>query len=151
MLSAIFLSSKSCCRLTCCYVFLLLFIFISVLTFLLMSLYIVYGSFWLASLFLQVSPLVTKINDLKGNPGLPLPTLFDKKFSCCVSYRLVEVGNHGVQISMFIYHHGKRYKSTTIVACKALFTVGSFIQLLVVMRFIWAVTVNYLGSSLLLF
>ena len=56
---------------------------------------IVFGSFWLASLFLQVSSLFTKIKDLRGNPGLPLPALLAKKFSCCVSYCLVEVGGHG--------------------------------------------------------
>ena len=39
-------------------------IFISVLIFLLISL--VFGSFWLASLFLQVSSLVTQIKDLKA-------------------------------------------------------------------------------------
>ena len=47
--------------------------------------------------------MVTKIKDLRGNPGLPLPALLAKKFSCCVSYCLVEVGDHGVQISIFIY------------------------------------------------
>ena len=35
------------------------------------------GSFWLASLFLQISSLVTMIKDLKGNTGLPLPTLLE--------------------------------------------------------------------------
>ena len=69
----------------------------------------VFGSFWLASLFLQVSSLVTKIKDLRGNPGLPLPALLAKKFSCCVSYCLVE----GVQISIFINQHSERGKSTT--------------------------------------
>ena len=47
---------------------------------------IVFGSFWLASLFLQVSSLVTKIKDLRGNPRLPLPALLAKKFPqirCC--------------------------------------------------------------------
>ena len=42
--------------------------------------------------------MITKIKDLRGNPGLPLPALLAKKFSCCVSYCLVEVGDHGVQI-----------------------------------------------------
>ena len=78
------------------------------------NLSIVFGSFWLASLFLQVSSLVTKIKDLRGNPGLSLPALVAKKFSCCVSYRLV--GNHGVQISIFIYQCRKRCKST-IYSC----------------------------------
>ena len=49
----------------------------------------------------------------RGNPGLPLPTLLAKKCSCCVSYCLVEVGDHGVQISIFIYPSSKRCKSTT--------------------------------------
>ena len=48
-------------------------IFISVLIFKAFNLSTVFGSFWLASLFLQVSSLVTKIKDLRGNPGLPLP------------------------------------------------------------------------------
>ena len=77
------------------------------------NLSIVFGSFWLASLFLQVSSLVTKTKDLKGNPGLPLPALLAKKFSCCVSYCLVEDGDHGVQISIFIYQRRKGCKSTT--------------------------------------
>ena len=54
------------------------------------NLSIVFGS-WLASLFLQVSSLVTKIKDLMSNPVLPLPALLGKTFSCCVSYCLVEV------------------------------------------------------------
>ena len=73
----------------------------------------VFGSFWLASLFLQVSSMVTKIEDLRGNPGFPLPALLAKKFSCCVSNCLVEVGDHGVQIGIFIYQCSKRYKCTT--------------------------------------
>ena len=68
----------------------------------------VLGSFWLASLFLQVSSLVTKIKDLRDNRGHPLPALLAKKFSCFVSYCLVEVGDHGV-----IYQSSKRCKSTT--------------------------------------
>ena len=63
----------------------------------------VFGSVWLASLFLHVSSMVTMIKYLRGHPGLPLPALLAKKFSCCVSYYLVEVGDHGVQISIFIY------------------------------------------------
>ena len=90
------------------------------------NLSIVFGSFWLASVFLQVSSLVTKIKDLGGNPGLSLPALIAKKFGCCVSYCLVEVGDHGVQISIFIYQRCKRCKTTPIVAWKALITVGSF-------------------------
>ena len=39
---------------------------------LLFNLSIVSGSFWLASLFLQISSLVTKIKDLRRNPRLPL-------------------------------------------------------------------------------
>ena len=77
------------------------------------NLSIVFGSFWFASLFLQVSSLVTKIKDLRGNPGLPLPALLAKKFSCFVSYCLVEVGDHRVQVSIFIYQCSKRCKSTT--------------------------------------
>ena len=77
------------------------------------NLSILFGSFWLASLFLQVSSLAAKIKDLRYNPWLPLPALLAKKFSCCVSYCLVEVGDHGVQISIFIYQRGKRCKSTT--------------------------------------
>ena len=46
-----------------------------------------FDTFWLASLFIQVSSLVTKLNDLRGNTGLPLKTLLAKKFSSCVSYR----------------------------------------------------------------
>ena len=38
--------------------------------------------------------MVTKIKDLRGNPGLPLPALLAKKFS------LVEVGDYGVQINV---------------------------------------------------
>ena len=73
------------------------------------NLSIVFGSFWLASLFLQVSSLVTTID----NPGLRIPTLLAKKFSCCVSYRLIEVSDHGIQISIFIYQRSKRCGSTT--------------------------------------
>ena len=76
------------------------------------NLSVVFGS-WLAALFLQVSSLVSKIKDLRGNLGLPLPALLAKKFSCCVSYCLVKVGDHGVQISIFIYQRSKRCKSTT--------------------------------------
>ena len=57
--------------------------------------------------------MVTKIKDLRANPELPFPALLAKKFSCCVSYCLVEVGDHGVQISIFIYQCSKRCKSTT--------------------------------------
>ena len=67
------------------------------------NLSMVFGSFWFASLFLQVSSLVTKIKNLRSNPRLPLPAFLAKTFSCCVSYCLVEVGNHGVQISIFIF------------------------------------------------
>ena len=84
---------------------------ISVLIFLLIS--IVFGSVWLPSRFLQVSSLVTKIKDLRGNPGLPLPAFLVKKSSCCISCCLVEVGDHGVQINIFIYQFSKRCKSTT--------------------------------------
>ena len=49
----------------------------------------------------------------RSNPGLPLPALLPKKFSCCVSSCLVEVGGHGVQISIYIYQHSKRCKSIT--------------------------------------
>ena len=82
---------------------------------------IVFGSFWLASPFLQISSLVTKVKYLRGNPGLPLPALLAKKFSCCVSYFLVEVGDHGVQISICIYQSSKMCKSTTYSChCKVL-------------------------------
>ena len=69
---------------------------------------IVFGSFWLASPF----------SGLKGqgsqcNPRLPLRALLAKKFSCCVSYCLVEVSDHAVQISIFIYQRNKRCTSTT--------------------------------------
>ena len=37
------------------------------------NLSIVFGSFWSASHFVPVSSLITKIKDLRGNPGLPLP------------------------------------------------------------------------------
>ena len=76
---------------------------------------IVFSAFWLTSLFLQVSSLVTNIKDLRGNPGLPLPALLAKTFSCCVSYCLVEVVTmeESVQISIFIYQCSKRCKSTT--------------------------------------
>ena len=77
------------------------------------NLSVVFGSFWLASLFLQVSSLVTKIKDLRGNLGLPLSGLLAKKYSYCVSYCLVEMGDHGVQISIFIYQCSKRCKSTS--------------------------------------
>ena len=63
------------------------------------NLSIVFGSFWFASLFLQVSSSATKIKDLSGNPGIPLSALLAKMFGCCVSYCLVEVGDHGVQIT----------------------------------------------------
>ena len=38
--------------------------------------------------------------DLRGNPGLLLPTLFAKKFSCRLSYRLVEVDDRGPNTSV---------------------------------------------------
>ena len=44
-----------------------------------------------------------KIKELSGNPVIPLPVLLAKKFSCCATYCLVEVGDHGVQISNFVY------------------------------------------------
>ena len=56
---------------------------------------------------------VTKIKNLRRNSGLPLPALLAKKFNCCVSYCIVEVGDYGVQISIFIYQCDKRCKSTT--------------------------------------
>ena len=69
--------------------------------------------------------MVTKIKDLRGNPGLPLPALFAKKLSCCVSYCLVEVGDHGIQISIFIYQCSKSCKTTTYsTAAKASKTHG---------------------------
>ena len=77
------------------------------------NLSIVFGSFWLASLFLQVSSFVTKIKDLMGNPGFSLPALLAKKFSYYVRYCLVEVGDLGVQISILIYQRSKRCKPTT--------------------------------------
>ena len=46
-----------------------------------------------------VLSLVSKIKDLRGNPELPLPSLFAKKFSCCVSYRLVEVDDQLIKAS----------------------------------------------------
>ena len=49
----------------------------------------------------------------QGNPGLPLPVLLAKKFRCCVSYCLVKVGDHGVQISIFISQRSKRCKCTS--------------------------------------
>ena len=55
-----------------------------------------------------VSSMNIMIMDLRGNPGLPPPTLFAKEFSCFVSYRLVEVGDHGVQLNIFLYQRGKR-------------------------------------------
>ena len=54
----------------------------------------------------------------------PLPTLLAKKFSCCVSYRLVEVGDHGVQISIFISQSGKRCKSTTFSCLESIHHYG---------------------------
>ena len=62
------------------------------------NLSVVVGSFWLASLFLQVSSLITKIKDLRGNQGLPVPALLAKKFSYCVSYCLVEVGASSISL-----------------------------------------------------
>ena len=76
-------------------------------------------SFWIAFPFLQVSFLVTKIKDLTGKPGLPLPTLLATKFSCCISYCLVEVGDRWVHIIIFIYQHGKKCKSTTSSCLKS--------------------------------
>ena len=55
----------------------------------------------------------SRLWSLRSNPRLPLPALLAKKFSCCVSYCLAEVGDHGVQISIFIYQHSKRCKSIT--------------------------------------
>ena len=61
----------------------------------------------------RLSSLVTKINDLRGNPGLSLPSLSAKQFSCSVSHRLVGVDDHGVQISISFYQRGKRCKYFT--------------------------------------
>ena len=58
-----------------------------------------------------------------GNPGLPLPALLAKKFSCCVSYCLVEVGDHGASSSTSV---ARGANLPPIVAWKALITVGSF-------------------------
>ena len=74
---------------------------------------IVFVAFGLTSLLFQASSLVTKVKDIRGNPGLPLPALLGKKFSCCVSYCIVEVGDHRVQISIFIFQRSKRCTSTT--------------------------------------
>ena len=63
--------------------------------------------FKIVSLFSSGPYLVTKIKDLSGNPRFPLLTLFAKKFSCCVSYSLVEVDYQGVKISLYIYGYGK--------------------------------------------
>ena len=76
------------------------------------NLSIVFGSFRLARLSFS-SGLAFGHKDLRHNPVLPLSALLAKKFSCCVSYCLVEVGDHGVQISIFIYQRSKRCKSTT--------------------------------------
>ena len=57
----------------------------------------------------------SRLWSLRGNPELPLPALLAKKFSYCVSYCLAEMGDHGVQISIYIYQHSKRCKSTTYI------------------------------------
>ena len=77
------------------------------------DLFIIVSSFKLVSLFLQVSALVTKIKDIRGNLELPLTTLFVEKFYRGVCYRLVEVGDHVVPISTVIYQRGKWCKSAT--------------------------------------
>ena len=81
--------------------------------------------------------MVTEIKYLRRNQGLA------KKFSCCVSYCLVEAGDHGVQISIFIYQRGKRCKSTT---CSCLESTHHcwIVQLLVVKPDSWLVWVGFL-------
>ena len=49
----------------------------------------------------------------QGYPRASSSALLAKKFSCCVSYCLVEVGDQGVQNIIFIYQRSKRCKSTT--------------------------------------
>ena len=64
-----------------------------------------------------------EIMDLMGNPRLPLPTLFIKKFRCCCSNRIVEVGDHENQIasSSISVANGANLLHVTIVVI----TVGS--------------------------
>ena len=56
----------------------------------------------------------------QGSQGLPLSPLFAKKLMInrCVNYRLVEVNDHGVQSSFFIFQRGKRCKSA--ICCSSL-------------------------------
>ena len=49
--------------------------------------------------FIKVLSLFATIKDLWSNPTLSLPILF-AEFSCCISYRFVDVDEHGIQISI---------------------------------------------------
>ena len=65
---------------------------------------IIFVSFKLSFIFLEVLSLVTKIKTLMGKKVVHLPALFSEKCGLCVSCRLAEVGDHAVQISVFIFH-----------------------------------------------
>ena len=90
------------------------------------NLSIVFSSFWLASHFLQVSSSVTKIKDLRGNPGLPLPTLIAKKFNCSVCYCLVELVTMESRSASSSTSVARGANLPPIVSWKALITVRSF-------------------------
>ena len=90
------------------------------------NLSIVFGSFWLAYRFLQVSSLVTKIKDLTRKPGLYLRFCLLRS-SAAVSvtalFKLVTMGSSSAPSFTSV---ARRANLPPIVAWKALITVGSF-------------------------
>ena len=127
MWPAILLSTKFCCRLRSgCFLAVILseacFYFLALTLYpfchhhlcpdLSFNLPIVSGFFWLATLFLQVSSLITKIKDLRRNPELPLPALLAKKFSCCVSYCFVSQGSVCIHLRKNVTH--KKFHDDTL-------------------------------------
>ena len=91
------------------------------------NLSLVFGSFWLACLFLQISYLDTKINDLRDNPELP-------PLRCCLSRRTAAVSL--TALLKWVTMESRSASSSAsgarganlppIVAWKALITVESF-------------------------
>ena len=87
---------------------------------------IVFGSFWLAFLFLQVSSLVTKIKDLRGHQGFLFWRCLPRS-SAAVSVtsllKCVTMESRSVSSSTSV---ARSANLQPIVALKALIIVGSF-------------------------
>ena len=73
---------------------------------------IMFVSFKLAFLFLDVLSAATKISNLRVKTVIHFPALFSETFSWYVGCCLAEVGTYEVQTSIFIYHRLNGCKST---------------------------------------